>query len=378
GLDVLIVLAATQLAIFVGTMPIGWPVKVFLSLALLGLSGMGFIGMTVIVGEEILRSGIGSMMDDPDFWTGMLVFVGSWMAAVVLVFVLSVAMITPATANRALVPRLYFTLVCAGSFVGFFYLTRNVGGTEPLVAWLVSVFILLMFAAVIGASERESLGPRMRRGIPRSRLLRPPAFFFYSGAAAGLLWVQAMLALSFLAVFIAKAYFEGLIVAGAATSWTRYSYDPFPESWLTRFAASSMWVVGYLLLSVIICRRATKMKNGVIVTGVVGLIIMALVSVVPMIIAYAMDPDRWDFNVEFWLMLNPFGPLFCNDEDWSGTYGFFASILSVGLFVVMQLVNLPWYWRQFRGFAPPAADTSALKADRSESDVPAPGVAVDG
>ncbi|MBB6428836.1 hypothetical protein [Algisphaera agarilytica] len=379
SLDVLIVLAATQLAIFVGTMPIGWPVKAFLSLVLIGMSVMGFIGMTIFVGDELLRSGIGSAMDDRDFWIGMAVFVGSWLAGVALVFFLSVAMITPATANRALVPRLYFTLVCVGSFVGFFYLTRNVGTMEPLVAWLVGVFIMLTLASVISSSERENLGPRLRRGIPRSRLLRVPAFFFYSGAAGGLLWVQGLLLLSMLAVYIAKAYFEGLIASGASSTFRYSSYDPFPDEWLPRFASTSMWVIGYLLLSVIICRRSTKMKNGVIVTGVMGLIIMAAVSVVPMIIAYAMDPDRWDFNVEFWLLLNPFGPLFCEKGDWTGTYGSIAFILSIIFFVVMQLVNLPWYWRQFRGFAPPASTNSkGLNADPALDDGPGPGVAADG
>ncbi|MEO0514802.1 MAG: hypothetical protein AAF086_05845 [Planctomycetota bacterium] len=358
GLDALIVLAATQLAIFVGTMPIGWPVKAILGLVLIGISVMGFSGMTVFIGQELLRSGIGSAMDDREFWIAMATFVGSWLAAVMMVFFLSVSMIAPATANRAVVPRLYFTLMWAGSFLGFFALAMNVGSVEPMLAWLIVMFILLMFAALISASEREVLGPRLRRVIPRSRLLRIPAFFFYSGAGGGLLWVQGLLILTLLGTFLALTYFHGLSHSGSAWSGRSFSgYDPFPDFWLQRFAASGMWVIGYLLLSVIICRRVMRMKNGTIITGVMGLIIMAAVSVIPMMIAYGMDPDRWDFNVEFWLMLNPFGPVFCDDGDWRGTYGFYALILSTGFFATMQIVNLPWYFRQMRGFGPPQGVT---------------------
>lgn len=353
GLDVLIVLAATQLAIFVGTIPIGWPVKAILGLGLLGLSFMGYMGMTFFVAEELLRTGIGSAMDDSDFWIGMAVSVGLWLAAIGMVFVLSVSMIAPPTANRALMPRLYFTFVWIASLVGFFILSVSVDAVEPMLAWLYAMYILLMLAAIISASEREVLGPRLRRSIPRFRVLRLPAFFFYSGAAGGLLWVQGLIVLTLLGAFVTKTYLYDMSSGLGSSSMMYYDYDPFPEHWLQRFAASAMWVIGYLLLSVLLCRRVAKIKNGTVITGVMGLILMAAACAIPMIFAYALDPDRWDMNVTAWLIINPFGPLFCEDSDWTGTYGTYAMVLSVIFFVVMQLVNVPWYYRQVRGFSPP-------------------------
>lgn len=354
GLDVLIVLAATQLAIFVGTLPIGWPIKAILGLALLGMSFFAYLGMTFFIAEELLRTGIGSAMDDSDFWIGMSVSIGLWLAAVAMIFVLSVSMIAPPTANRALLPRLYFTFVWIASFIGFLILSINIDAIELMVVWLVTMFILLMIAALISASEREVLGPRLRRGIPRLWILRIPAFFFYSGAAGGLLWVQGLAILTLFGAFFAKGYlYEMASGFSGASMHMYYDYDPFPDYWLQRFGASAMWVIGYLLLSVIICRRASNIKNGSIITGVMGLIIMAAACALPMILAYALDPDRWDMNVTGWLIINPFGPLFCDDGDWRGTYGTYAMILSVVFFTVMQLVNVPWYYRQMRGFSPP-------------------------
>lgn len=357
ALDALIVLAATQLAIFVGTMPIGWPVKTLLGLILLAASVMGFFGMTTWIAFEFVDMGIGSAMDEPDFWTIMAVFIGSWLAAVAMVFFLAVAMIAPPTANRALVPRLYFTLVWAGTFVGFFYITRQVQTIEPLVVWMFGALVALMLAAVISSSEREVLGPRMRRAVPRSPLLRVPAFFFYSGAAGGLLWVALLIVGTLGGTAAARSHFE--TVWSASSGFGYYSdYDPFIEHWLPRCLATVMWVYGYLLLAVIVCRRVFRMKNGVVTTGVTGLIIMALVSIVPMVVAFAMDPDRWDFNVEVWLLLNPFGPLFCNDSDWNSTYGDIAFPLSAVFFGLMVLVNVPWFARQINGFRPPPPEVT--------------------
>lgn len=352
GLDVLIVLAATQLAIFLGTMPIGWPVKAFLGLVLLGVSIMGYSGMHVLVQDELLRMGIGSAMDDPDFWVSMGVSIGLWLAALGMIFCLSVSMIAPATANRALMPRVYFTLLWIASFIGFSVMMMTVEALEPMVAWLTVMHVMLMITAVICASEREVLGPRIRRSIPRKWPLRIPAFFFYSGAAGGLLWVQGMIVLTLLSAWFARDYYLNDM---SSTGFMMYDgYDPFPEAWLPRFAASSMWVLGYLLLAVILCRRATRMKNGTLITGAAGLIIMAGACVLPILIAFTFDSENWDSNVRFWLMFNPFGPLFCEDRDWSGDYGKYTLPLSVAFLAVLQLVNLPWYYRQIRDFKPPA------------------------
>lgn len=350
GLDALIVLAATQLAIFVGTMPIGWPVKTLLGLLLLAASVSGFSVMTGWVSFSLMGFGVGSFMDEPGFWLGFGAFVGGWLAGIAMVFFLSVAMISPVTANRAFVPRLYFTTVWALTFAGMVYLSAYFGDIDPLEIWLVFAMVLLVFAAILSAGERETYGPRLKHSIPRAAVLRVPAFFFYSGAAGGLLWTGLLFWVSLIAVAIAS----GVL----ADNWFGIGHGYYggfmDDGWMSRCVSMMAWVYGYLLLAVVICRRALRLKNGAVVTGVVGLIIMAAVSIVPMIIAFALDPDRWDFNVEFWLLLNPFGPVFCNQSDWESAYGRLALPSSVIFFGIMMLVNIPWFLRQIKNFAPPS------------------------
>jgi hypothetical protein len=365
-LDAMIVLAATQVAIFVATMPLGWPIKALLGLVLLGVSFSGFIAMTGWISFSLLGLGVGSMLDDPDFWIGMGITLACWLAAVAMLFFLSVAVIAPPTANRALLPRLYFTLVLLVSFVGFSYLVVRFTDTDPLEAWLVFVTIFLTLAALISASERETFGPRLRRTIPRFTLLRLPAFLLYSGAAGGLLWSALLYALTLggvWAVVSQRSPLPGFTL-----------YDGMMGDWLARFTSVGFWVFGYLLLAVLFCRRLLPIKNGSLVTGVVGLCLMAIASIVPMIIAYALDPDRWDLDPETWLMLNPFGPIMAPDGDWDGAYGMFALPLSAGFFALMVLVNVPWFFRQWKAFRPPPPEQS----QPPQVDTPPPAFAING
>ena len=50
--------------------------------------------------------------------------------------------------------------------------------------WLI-VLVIRYIQLLISINERDSWGPRVARAIPRSQLLRPLAFLFYSGAAGG-------------------------------------------------------------------------------------------------------------------------------------------------------------------------------------------------
>jgi hypothetical protein len=353
GIDALVVLAATQLAIFVGTIPVGWPIKALLGLLLLIGLGTAFIGMTSWIGFSLLVFGIGSVIDDPDFWVGMGVSAGAWLAGVGMLFVLAVAMISPPTSNRALAPRVYFTLIWAVSLVGFVLLCRQFGDIEGIGVWLAIVLVSLVLAVIISSSEREVLGPRLRRSVPRNRLLRPIAFLMYSGSAGGLLWAGLLIVLSLLATIGIYHNAAGLEIETINYSIIDTTGPGLRDDWLSRCVSMFAWVYGYVMLAVVLCRRALRLRNGVLITGVAALLIMAVVSITPMLIAFLADPERWDFNVEFWLIANPFGPIFCDGSDWRGVYGAIAWPASLVFFGVMMVINLPWFWRQFRGFTPP-------------------------
>ncbi len=366
GIDLLLVVAATQLAIFVGSLPIGWPVKALLALILLWCSGMGFVGFTFLIEAELIGLGIGSVMADRDFWIGFGISVAMWLAGVGMLFFLCVSMIAPPTANRALLPRLYFTLLWASTLGGMGYLAWYLGEPEALTVWLGFAVATLTLVAVITAGEREVLGPRLRREVPRWRLLRPLAWLFYSGAGGGLVWIGLLWACSITLVYSGYIY---LNTSGSVRGFG----GRLPDDWWLRNLATACWVMGYLMLAVLICRRLLKFKNNVAVTGVFGLLMMCLVSIVPMLIAYVADPERWDTRAVNWLLLNPFGPMFADDTDWGRSYGAIAVPLSIAFVVLMVLVNLPWFWRQWQQFRPPteAASTVPDLAEKSPEQIAA-------
>ena len=360
GVDVLIVLATTQVAIFVGTLPIGWPVKLLLGLILIAVAASAYTG---VIGGVYgwINFGVGSAMADPDFWVVVAVFVGCWLAAVVTVFLLSVAIVAPPTSNRALPLRVYLTLVWAGTFALFLWLAQWNGDAELLVVWMAFTLGVLALAVVVSAGERETVGPRLRRSIPRNPLLRIPAFLFYSGITGGLLWCAILIVLTFVATWAGALFLERWTV-GATGAYGGYGgyYDPFPDHWLSRTISVMCWVFGYVLLSVWLCRRAMKLANGG-ATGVIALILMCLCSVLPMILAFSLNPDRWENDLLVWMTLNPLGPLMVEASDWEAAYGKVVWPLSIGFVVVMLAVNLPWFWRRVRDFHPPRPAASPVQ-----------------
>ncbi|MEM6391600.1 MAG: hypothetical protein AAF797_02375 [Planctomycetota bacterium] len=348
GLDALVVLASTMLAIFVATLPVGWPVKALLGFVVLGASVGLYTGLTAFVAGTLLFLGVGSMLSDPDFLMGLASAVGSWIAAVGLVFFLAVALVSPAASNRALPVRVYITVMWAGTLGLFVYLCWWSGATEPLVAWVVGSLLLLGLASVVSVSEREEPGPRLRRSIPRSGLLRVPAFLFFSGAGGGLLWVSLLMVLTVVGGWWLTMVLEEAIWAAGGSTW-----DGFDDESLARTGAMLAWLLAYLLAGVLLSRRLVRFKQGDTATGVVALLLMTLGSLVPLAIAFAADPQRWDIDSWYWMLLNPLSPVLCDNGDWRGDYGQVTRVLSYLSLGVMVLFNLPWFAKQVRQFRPP-------------------------
>ncbi|MHC4707163.1 MAG: hypothetical protein ACYS8I_08770, partial [Planctomycetota bacterium] len=160
ALDFLVVAGCIQLGILLACLP-GGPIARGIRF-LFGLGALMIILQLTLAGSwGMLYTGIGSGIWSWDFWGPALTVVALILIGIGLLFVLSVTIITP-----------------------IWSVSQN--ADEPFVAWVVTS--VLMFCATMFASicERERLGPRIVRTIPRSKILRIPAFFLYSGAAGGL------------------------------------------------------------------------------------------------------------------------------------------------------------------------------------------------
>jgi hypothetical protein len=346
GLDLLVVLAATQMAILVGAVPMSMIFKVLLSL-LVGVSFLWTLGLLAIsMVWQMSTWGIGSRMGEWEFWAPILGFVICWLGGVGLLFFLTVAMISPPPSNKAFPLRLYMTGVWAVSLGVFIYLGSYYGGTGGwLIVWAAFASGVILTALIISVSERDVLGPRLRRSIPRNLLLRVPAFFLFSGAASGLSWSILMMALT---LGVAWGYSS---MGGGGTS---FGSDEVRV--LAAIGVAGLYLLAYALTAVLLRRWLFKHAAAVASTSAIALFLVAMGCIVPVIVAFSLNPTNWDRHGDWWLALNPLSAIFDLSSRWTDLQTrnlFIAAIWSV----VMILLNFRWLSGQVGSFRPLVDDT---------------------
>jgi hypothetical protein len=149
-----------------------------------------------------LQRGAGFDAGSWEFWAACASVVALTLGAIGLLFVWSVALISPPTANRAFAVRLYTLALWLATGVGFGLWSWQLGRSWPALAWGLVGCALFSLQFATAVCERDAWGARVARRIPRNPLLRIPAFLFYSGAAGGLLFgfVGAWLSVAALAL----------------------------------------------------------------------------------------------------------------------------------------------------------------------------------
>ena len=119
GFLFLVVCATNMIAIFLACLPMSRPFK-FLFVIYGIFQSFGIIASLIGTSFTMMRSGVGTMMASRDFWIGVTTSVGIGVAITGLFFVLTVALISPPSANRALAPRIYITVIwLLGGLLGF-------------------------------------------------------------------------------------------------------------------------------------------------------------------------------------------------------------------------------------------------------------------
>jgi hypothetical protein len=192
-----VVCAVNQLAIFVACLPITRPFKVLLGLGEFVIS-FWIIGGVVLSSSEMVRSGIGSMMADSSFWITTASIAGIIVMVTGLFFVLSVALISPPSANRALLPRIYVTMMWLISGLLAVEWVLRASRPDAIYIWMLLATFLLIATLVATVGNNDQLSRRVRRRIPKFLPLRAVAFLFFNGAAGGLVWVAALAILTYL------------------------------------------------------------------------------------------------------------------------------------------------------------------------------------
>ncbi|MCY2931078.1 MAG: hypothetical protein NTV86_16640 [Planctomycetota bacterium] len=200
---------SVMFALFLAAMPVGRVVRALLGLVLLGALGTLFSIMVAISGEEV-RFGFARNLSDREFWPAMATFAGVALAALGLMYVMTVALLSPRSSNRGMAIRIYLAAVWAAGLAAAIAWGVYIGsGYEdgPGRAWLYLCSVVLGASLFVAVGERDELGPRIRRAIPSSGPLRVLAFPFITGAAGGIAWCALFSAGTLLAGLICHAIF---------------------------------------------------------------------------------------------------------------------------------------------------------------------------
>ncbi len=345
-LDFFVVAISIQLAVFIACMPI---IKVFK--VLLGLAGLSLLSTmfatTMGASFSLLESGVGSMLGSWKFWGPACVVLIFGLSAMGLLFVLSVALVTPLAANRALPVRLY--LACVWLLTGVIAAIWSfVQGTHiPVIIWNIvssTVFSIAFFAAV---SERGRLGRRVSQSVPRPGWGRLLAFLYYSGAAGGVAWSGLMLGLTILLAFGWSGLFP---LFGEA--------NDLRESAVV-MVGFGFYAFGYAMTGLTLRRWWLNRLNPKY-TWLVALILLAVGSVLPFLIAlFFLGPWRDLEDLGVLLISSPF-VLAIEPERLlyiaiAGTYA-----------MVVALLNFVWFFKQVRNFRPGEMKRTAEIAEIAE------------
>lgn len=325
-----VVTAAVQAAILLACLPASRFLRILLGLAgVLGLS-VAF-SMTSSLGLEMVASGVGSRLGTSGFWTPAGLFLGIAGFLVTLGYLASVALVSPAVANRAPPVRRFLTGSWLVSGVVAVVATRRTANDDPLGVWTTTWVLIAVVVCVVALGARDEMSRRVAQTVPRRWWKRAAAFFLWSGSANGIAWAAALAVLTAAVSYLA-AMIETALVGG----------------WWTSAVGLAGYGFAYATLALLLHRRFLARRIPRRYAWVVALFLSALGSVLPPIIGFLASPETFADSSDAlaWKILNPFAPLF------SAT-GEAAAMFAVGWASVMAALALPWLWRQVRAFRPP-------------------------
>jgi hypothetical protein len=332
-LGFLIVIVCSQLGIFIASIPVNRIFK--LLFGIIGFLAFLMIYFAVMASvSNLIRTGIGSRVDNLQFWEGVIGFLGLIVFMVGVFFTSSVALITPVAANRALPVRLFITIAWPLSVAGVLLVSFYEKFHRPVILWLVlfnSIFAVAIFVAV---SERDRLGRRVLRSIPPSRMRRALAFPVFSGAASGLLWSCTGICLSLLVAWIWSRLFplyQGHVDLVEILKW---------------IGAMCLYFFCYAMSAAVIRRRLSSRVDGEL-TWLIGLILMLIGIILPFMTGYLFFfEDKW-WNEDYgkWLVGNPFA--------WRSRLNMdlYLGVAAVWALLAAAL-NMHWFLEGVRSFRP--------------------------
>ena len=345
GFSFFMVIVAIQVAIFIAATPLTRGFKSVIALGLLFFVVPMVTGF-VFSSFRMFRSGVGATIWGWSFWQGILPGAVLLLATVGLLHIMSIAMITPPTANRAMPVRIYITVVwfLTGAAAVALYVFQHT--FWPFGLWMGVFTGLGMFAFLAAVSEPNHYSLRVRRDIPKSVPRRVLAYFFYNGASGGLLWAVAGVG-STITVFV--------YVTGWLETAHGYPRVPMGLENLGRIWAIVLYALAYALYGAAL-RRWFFSRRPPVLAGVFAVVLPTLWLVIPMITSFIWNNFRFDIleRVHLGDPVNVFMPKM--EPYWRSHLGCAAVMAAVGL-----VLNFRWLVAGMRGFKPLETESEAAK-----------------
>lgn len=324
-----IIFSAVTIAIFIASLPIARIMQWLLGLCYLIALLITFSTTAVWTGSMVYE-GVGSMILDPEFWTIVLLILFKTALAAGLLISMSVAMISPTPSNRALAPRLYVTAAWGISLAGTLIGSHLAPSTTDflLIFWIIEQVMVLSLGMLIVTCEPDQLGLRLQATLPQSKLKRSLFMLFYTGSGGGIIWCVIMFALTLLVGQQLYTRGHGFLM----TSQVR--------TMLMATTAFSLYVYDYGLSGVFL-RRITQRKTNTTIAFTLGLLILGMI--VPIVIAFLINPLSPNYSGGWWLLASPMGIFY--DES-------LTLCLWITAFWAMAatVINGKWFIKQAREF----------------------------
>lgn len=358
AVDLVFLVLATVVAVFIGALPVGWVIKGVVALgygvlACYSVYGLGYGVAKSFTGESLWSK----LVRNPEVLLGLGIFGLAVLAAAGLFFMVASAMIAPPTANRALPVRGYLSglWIVSGLVVASLLFDSSLRKADfgfILFGWALVWSCVLALGLIVGASERDALGARMRRSIPASSGKRKLAFLFYSGAAGGLAWAVGMAALTL------GVAWGGLLAwhAMVKTSYASHTIDRIVSRGVPALGLGLAMVLAYMLLASGIRRYLFARFTRSIHTGVIGVVLMVAGMLLPLLGSFLMHGGR-GYQVDKELLIhafNPFSPVFFASEYRGDshylTVATYCSVTAAVMLAVGVALSGVWFLRQVEAF----------------------------
>ena len=187
-----IVAAVAQLMILIATIKTSKIMRSIIMLIYFGIATIwGFGLLQAMIFSRHSRGIMGGFWIGPAPWYAHLFVMMFWLLMIGFLYVLAACAVSSAHSNRALWPRIY---AAALWLIGLLYVlglhifsARGIAVAGNQVWLVMSTIVFLAFMGV-ASGERAKFGNRLRRYIPRNKLLRILSFPFFSGEVNGIVY----------------------------------------------------------------------------------------------------------------------------------------------------------------------------------------------